>query len=370
MKFDTLKLYNFRNYDSLSLNFAPKLNIIYGKNGSGKTNIVEALYVLALTKSFRTKDDLNLIKKGEISTRLEGKVKTNYFNDYQIIINEQGKKAKINNNSEQKLSNYISNINIVLFQPDDQMLLKLSPSVRRKMLNIEISQLNKDYINYLNDYNRILKQRNFYLRELMINSNASVDYLNILTDKLIDNGIRICEERKKFIDMINENISSIYLNIFKKGDLKVKYISHYLTKNKEEIKKIYDSKLKYDINVGKTNFGIQHDDIDFILDEESIKEWGSIGEQKNAIISFKLSELEIFKRKKGVSPILILDDIFSELDKTKVKNIIKMLDRDIQTFITTTEIERVNKKLAMDAKIFKVTEGKVKEVIKNERNSI
>lgn len=370
MKFDALKIYNFRNYDSLSMSFSPKLNIIYGKNGSGKTNIVEALYVLALTKSFRTKDDLNVIKKGEISTRVEGKVKTNYLNEYQIIINEQGKKAKINNNPEPKLSNYISNINIILFQPDDQMLLKLSPSVRRKMINIEISQLNKDYITYLNDYNRILKQRNFYLRELMINSNASVDYLNILTDKLIDNGIKICEERNKFIEMINENISNIYLNIFKKGDLKVKFQSQYLNKNKEELKKIYDSKLKYDINVGKTNIGIQHDDIDFILDDESIKEWGSIGEQKNAIISFKLSEIEIFKKIKGLAPILILDDIFSELDKTKVKNIIEILDKDIQTFITTTEIERVNKKMLKEAKIFRVTNGKIKEVIKNERNSI
>ena len=147
MKFDLLKVYNFRNYESLSLKFSPKLNIIYGKNGSGKTNVVEALYVLALTKSFRTKDDLNIIKKGEISTRIEAKVITDSVNDYQIIINEDGKKVKINNIQELKLSNYISNINIVLFQPDDQMLLKLAPSVRRKMINIEISQLNKEYIN-------------------------------------------------------------------------------------------------------------------------------------------------------------------------------------------------------------------------------
>lgn len=364
MKFDSLKVTNFRNYEKVSLKFSPYLNIIYGKNGSGKTNIVESLYVLALTKSFRTKDDISLIKQGNVSTKIEGKVKNPKSNNYQVIINSEGKKVKINNIQEYKMSNYISNINIILFQPDDQMLLKLAPSVRRKMLNIEISQLNKDYVNYLNDYNKLLKQRNFYLREMMINNNASIDYLNILTDKLIRIGMIIFEERKKFLQMINENISIIYKEIFQKGNLEVKYQSDYENKTYDELIKMYNSKLKYDINVGKTNVGIQHDDFDLILDGNSIKEWGSVGEQKNAIFSFKLSEIPIFEKIKGTKPILILDDIFSELDKTKVKNIVKILDNNIQTFITTTEIERISKNLVMNAKIFKVLNGEVREVIK------
>lgn len=364
MKFDSLKVTNFRNYEKVSLKFSPYLNIIYGKNGSGKTNIVESLYVLALTKSFRTKDDISLIKQGNVSTKIEGKVKNPKSNNYQVIINSEGKKVKINNIQEYKMSNYISNINIILFQPDDQMLLKLAPSVRRKMLNIEISQLNKDYVNYLNDYNKLLKQRNFYLREMMINNNASIDYLNILTDKLIRIGMIIFEERKKFLQMINENISIIYKEIFQKGNLEVKYQSDYENKTYDELIKMYNSKLKYDINVGKTNVGIQHDDFDLILDGNSIKEWGSVGEQKNAIFSFKLSEIPIFEKIKGTKPILILDDIFSELDKTKVKNIVKILDNNMQTFITTTEIERISKNLVMNAKIFKVLNGEVREVIK------
>lgn len=364
MKFDSLKVTNFRNYEKVSLKFSPYLNIIYGKNGSGKTNIVESLYILALTKSFRTKDDISLIKQGNVSTKIEGKVKNPKSNNYQVIINSEGKKVKINNIQEYKMSNYISNINIILFQPDDQMLLKLAPSVRRKMLNIEISQLNKDYVNYLNDYNKLLKQRNFYLREMMINNNASIDYLNILTDKLIRIGMIIFEERKKFLQMINENISIIYKEIFQKGNLEVKYQSDYENKTYDELIKMYNSKLKYDINVGKTNVGIQHDDFDLILDGNSIKEWGSVGEQKNAIFSFKLSEIPIFEKIKGTKPILILDDIFSELDKTKVKNIVKILDNNMQTFITTTEIERISKNLVMNAKIFKVLNGEVREVIK------
>ena len=345
MKFDSLKVTNFRNYDKVSLKFSPYINIIYGKNGSGKTNIVEALYVLALTRSFRTKDDINLIKKDELSTKIEGKV-------------------KINNIQEYKISNYISNINVILYQPDDQMLLKLAPSVRRKMINIEISQLNKNYINYLNNYNKILKQRNFYLREMMINSNASVDYLNILTDKLIQYGMNIYEERKKFFAMINENISNIYNQITQNGNILVKYESDYDNKTYDDLINMYKAKQKYDINMGKTNIGIQHDDFDFILDGNSIKEWGSVGEQKNAIFAFKLSEIEIFKKIKGSNPILILDDIFSELDKTKVKNIVKILNNNIQTFITTTEIERISKNLVKNAKKFKVINGEIKEIVK------
>lgn len=370
MKFDSLKLNNFRNYESVNLKFNSGLNIIYGKNGSGKTNIVEALYVLGLTKSFRTKEEKNVIKKGEPSTKIEAKVKNKGTDTYQIVINSEGKKVKINNQQESKLSNYISNINIIIFQPEDQMLLKLPPSIRRKMINIEISQINKDYIIYLNNYNRILKQRNFYLREMMINANATKDYLDILTTKLIDYGIKINEERSQFIEYINKYIGEIYKNIFGKGDLKIKYSSDYNNKKKDDLLKMYQNNLKYDINIGKTNSGIQHDDIDFILDGNSIKEWGSIGEQKNAVFSFKLAEISIFKELRNSNPILILDDIFSELDKSKIKNIINILDNNIQTFITTTEIERINKKFARDAKVFRVKDGNIEEVVRNERKSL
>lgn len=364
MKIDSISIINFRNYEKALLTFSDTLNIIYGKNGSGKTNIVEAIYALALTKSFRTGDDKRLITKGKVSTKISGHVMTDDYNDYEVIINTEGKKVKINNNPCQKISDYVSNINVVLFQPDDQMLLKLSPSVRRKMLNIEISQLNKNYLIYLNNYNKILKQRNFYLRELFINSNASKDFLDILTEKLINYGIKIHDEREKYINSINKYISEIYYNIFDSGELKIKYNSDYNKKNIEEIMAMYKKNYNREINFGKTLYGVQHDDIDFILNKNSIKEWGSIGEQKNAILSFKMAELKIIEEEKGMKPILILDDIFSELDKSKVKNIIKILDSDIQTFITTTEIERISKKLVNKAKRFKVKNGQIMEVIK------
>lgn len=362
MTIDSVKLQNFRNYESLELKFSPNINIIYGKNGSGKTNIVEALYVLGMTKSFRTKDDSSIVMKGKKCTKIDGKIISKYKSNYQLILDETGKKAKINKKLCPKLSDYISNINIVLFVPEDQVIFKMPPSSRRRLLDIEISQLDNSYLLLLSNYNRILKQRNFYLREMMINSNMSHDYLDILTNKLVDYGISINEKRKDYIELINNYIGNIYRNIFGYGDLYIKYISVYNNKNKDEMLNLYKSKEKYDINVGKTTLGIQHDDLDFLLNNNSIRDWGSIGEQKNAIFSFKLAEIEIFKSIKNETPILILDDVFSELDKNKVKNIIDILNSDMQTFITTTEIERVNKRLRENAKKFRINNGNVEEV--------
>lgn len=362
MKINSLKIVNFRNYEINTLNFNNSLNIIYGNNGVGKTNLVEAIYALSLTKSFRTNNDKNLIKKGELSTKIEGVVETNTTNDYQVIINKEGKKVKIDNDVISKISDYISNINIVLLEPEEQMIFSTSPSVRRKMLNIEISQLKKDYIIYLNNYNKVLKQRNFYLRELYINGNASRDYLNILTKKLIEYGLKVYEFRLDFINKINEYINKSYHNIFESGELKIKYISDYKNKSDEELYKIYVKNYDKEIILGKTLLGIHHDDIVFLLDNQNISEWGSNGQRKNAIFAFKLSELEVFKEEKGIYPILILDDLFSALDNIKIKNIVKLLDNNIQTFITTTELERIDKTLLSNAKLFNVTYGNIMEV--------
>lgn len=361
MKINSLKIVNFRNYERINLKFNDSLNIIYGNNGVGKTNLVEAIYALALTKSFRTNNDKNLIKKGELSTKIEGVVETNTTNDYQVIINKEGKKVKIDNKVISKISDYISNINIVLLEPEEQTIFSDSPSVRRKLLNIGISQLKNDYVINLNYYNKILKQRNFYLREMYINGNSSMDYLNILTKKLIEYGFKIYKSRLEFIDKINEYISTCYQNIFESGALKIKYVSDYNNKNEDDLFNNYVKNYNKEIILGKTFQGIHHDDIVFMLDNQNIAEWGSNGQRKNAIFAYKLAELEVFKAETGNSPILILDDLFSALDNNKIKNIVKLLNNDIQTFITTTELDRIDEILISNAKIFNVTNGLIME---------
>ena len=160
MQIQELKLLNFRNYERLTLSFASNLNVIYGANGSGKTNLVEAIYVLALTRSFKQINDRNLIRRDTNLTKIEGSVLGNYQNNYKVIITPEGKKVKVDNNKITKISDYISRINIVLFNPNDLKMIKDTPSIRRKYLNIAISQLYVEHLQELNNYNKLIKLRN------------------------------------------------------------------------------------------------------------------------------------------------------------------------------------------------------------------
>lgn len=361
MQILNLKLLNFRNYEKLELHFNSSKNIIIGQNGMGKTNIVEAIYVLALTKSFRGSKDDVVIKNNCDLARIEGTVVNKYKDDYKIIIKSGLKKVKINNNNIDKISDYLSNINIVLFTSEDLKLIKDTPNTRRKLINIELSQFSNDYLKLLTYYNKVLKQRNSYLKTLYINSMASKDYLNILTEQLVEIGLKVCKYRTDFINSLSQYITDNYLKIAGKDSLKLVYKSDFLGKSKDDLLKLYIKEQQKDIVLGKTNIGIHRDDYDFTLDGYSLKDFGSEGEQKNAIISLKMAEIDIFREKKGIIPILILDDLFSELDEQKINNILSFINEDIQTFVTTTELDKVALDLRRGSKIFKVMENQVLE---------
>ncbi len=356
-----LKLLNFRNYEKLELQFNPFKNIIIGKNGMGKTNIVEAIYVLALTKSFRGSKEDVIIKYNTDLARIEGTIKDRYKDTYKVIIKSNEKKVKINNNNIDRISDYISRINIVLFTSEDLKLIKDTPNTRRKLINIELSQFSNDYLKILTMYNKVLKQRNSYLKTLYINGNASKDYLDILTNQLIEIGIKVNKYRADFINNISKYIEDNYKKIAKKDGLRLVYKSDYNDKSKEELLKLYKKELNRDMTLGKTNIGIHRDDYEFYLNDKNLKDYGSEGEQKNAVISLKLAEINIFKEEKDVTPILILDDLFSELDQQKINNILKFISEDIQTFVTTTDLKKVSKKLMDNSKIFKVDNGNILE---------
>lgn len=359
MKISNLKLYNFRNYETLSLDFSNKQNIIIGENGSGKTNIVEAIYVLAITKSFRGTKDSVLIRTEQNEMSIEGTIKDKIRHNYKLNLSDNGKIVKIDNNRIAKLSNYISKINVVLFTPDDTNVINDSPTARRNMVNIEISQLENGYLHLLNEYNKVLKQRNAFLKLMYINKLASPDYLWILTEKLIELGLEISQYRKKFIEDINKYYDKINIEITKKRGLKVSYVSVFKNKTKEELMKKYRNYLDKDIIIGKTNLGIHHDDFVFSLKGHNLKDFGSEGEKKNAIICFKLSLIEIFIKDKGIYPILILDDLFSCLDAKKINNILKKLNKNLQIFITTTDLKNINTKILNNCTVFNIKKEKV-----------
>lgn len=364
MRLESLKLTNFRNYSNLKINLSQNINIFYGKNGVGKTNLVESIYFLALTKSFRVNNDKFMLKDKEEGFSIEGKVVNKSNATYKIVYQNNKKNLYINGTKIKSVSDYISRINVILFNPEDINVIKDSPSERRKLVNIELSKLDKEYLILVANYNKILKLRNAYLKKLAVDGSASKEYLKILTNKMVDFGIEICAKRDEFINDVKAHIKGIYLDIFGYGKLNVSYKSAYKNKTKEEIISTYEKNYQKEILLGKTFFGIQHDDLAFTLDSKSMKEWGSTGQIKNAIISFKLAEVKILEEKYKVKPILILDDLFSELDKEKVDNILKIMNKQLQVFITTTSIKNINMKKFDNYKIYKVE----KEQITEEKN--
>ena len=362
MEITSLKLINFRNFSNLELKFSNNRNIIIGNNGSGKTNIVEGIFVLGLTKSFRTNDDSVLIKENNNLFKIEGNVKNTFINNYKIVYQNPDKIVKINNNKISRLSEYISNINIVLFSLNDLKLIKDTPNTRRKLINLEISQLNNNYIKYLNIYNKIIKQRNNYLKKININ-NVNYDYLNIINNQLVDYGIKIMSIREKYIDDINVKLKEMYKKIGGNIDIKINYYSDYLNKNMNEILEYYKSNLNRDIVLGSTQFGVHKDDFIFITNDIEFKNFASEGQQKSAVIAYKLAELEVFKEKNDSYPILILDDLFSELDINRIEKILNYINFDIQTFITTTDLKKIRKKYLKNTKVFSINNGEVEESI-------
>ena len=361
MKFLNIRLTNFRNYEKLNLDFNPTKNIIIGENGEGKTNIVEALYVLSLSKSFRGSRDDVIIMNGCDQTVIEGTVKDKFKDKYKLVLSKEGKRVYINNNKIDKISDYLSRINIVLFTSEDLKLIKDTPNTRRRLINIELSQYSNEYLKLLSQYNKVLKQRNAFLKMLRFNANSSRSYLDILTDQLIELGMRLHKHRVDFVNNISNYIESNYYRIAKKHDLNLVYKSDFMNKDKESLVKMYKKDLDKDIMQGKTCSGVHHDDYIFELNGKNLKDFGSEGEQKNAIISLKMAEIDIFKNDLNIIPILILDDLFSELDKKKINNILEFISDDIQTFVTTTELTKVDKRLKIGSKIFKIKNGNIKE---------
>lgn len=362
MKITNLKLTNFRNYEKLNLHFSNYKNIIIGNNGLGKTNIVEAIYYLSITKSFRTNNQEVLIKENSDFAVIEAVVLNKIKNKYRVVITKDGKKIKIDNQDITKLSDYISKVNVVLFNREDMKLIKDNPSVHRKLINMDLSGFNNNYLKLLSLYNKILKQRNSYLKIMKTKNLDYDDYLDIITNKLVDIGMQINKIRSNYIDEINLFLNHIFNKSVKKGDLYLKYVSNYNDRSFDDLLKDYKKSFNRDVNYGVTNIGIHLDDYVFELNGKLAKEYLSEGEQKSAVIAFKLSEVKYCINKMNTTPILILDDLFSELDEKKINKIISSLSKSFQIFITTTDIKHLNKKLLTDCTLIKLTDKKV-EVI-------
>lgn len=371
-----IELTNFRNYQHLSTRFYKGINIIYGDNAQGKTNLLESIYVLGITKSHRSFIDNNLIRANEKRAIVSGSINKGGLDiNLSVTIENNKKILKLDNSQIKKVSDYISNMNIIIFYPDDLELLKGSPQVRRKYFNLELSQLYSNYFIILNDYNKLLRMRNEYLKKLNNNLNVDMKYFDILTGYLIDKAIMLIKMRYKYIEKVNAYCGDIYKDIMNLEGFNIKYLPSIDIDIKDDIiskrklKDFYDNHLNYDIRMSSTTFGPHKDDYEFLVENNNLKNYGSQGQQRIAVLCLKLSEIEIFKKYKDSTPILLLDDVFSELSDDKKNNLLKYISKDIQTIITTTELSNLDKKLIKRSKLFKIESGnliKIKEVKDNE----
>ena len=341
----------------MSLGFDKSTNIFYGDNAQGKTDILEAVYLSGTTKSHRGTKDKDMIQFGANESHIETIVEKNGIK-YQIDMHLKKNSPKgiaINKIPIRKASELFGIINIVFFSPEDLNIIKNGPGERRRFIDLELSQLDKVYLNNLSNYNRIVNQRNHLLKEIDYNKGA-LETLDIWDIQLIQYGNKIIERRQKFIEEINKIISNIHKKLTgNREDIKIVYepsngalsFEQALLKNKEK-----------DLRIKSTSVGPHRDDIAFLVSDIDIRKYGSQGQQRTAALSLKLSEIELVKQSIHDTPVLLLDDVLSELDKHRQNYLLDSI-HDIQTLITCTGVDEfVNHRFSIN-KVFHVQNGQV-----------
>ena len=353
MYIDKMKLINFRNYENQEIQFNKNINIIYGDNAQGKTNILEAIFLSSFGKSFRTSKEKELIKFGQDKLRVEanfqkkdrdGKIRIEIGSKKQITVN--GIKIK-------KLSELLGNINIVIFTPEDINILKDGPAGRRRFLDMMIGQLRPNYVHNLNLYMQTLEQRNNYLKQIK-ELNKPQEMLEIWDEKLAEYGEKVYLYRKEFVDKIINIINDIHKKITdEKEELKIEYISN--CSNKNEYLKILNERRKLDIIKGFTTKGVHRDDFVIYINDREVGVYGSQGQNRTVILSLKLSELNVVYDEIGEYPILLLDDFMSELDEKRRKNFLENIE-NTQVIITGTDKVDLS---TIDCSLYNVQKGEI-----------
>ncbi len=353
-----IKLINFRNYTEQELEFSKNVNIIYGDNAQGKTNILEAIFLCALGKSYRAKREKELINFDKENAIIEiDYEKEDRKGTIKLEIN-QNKSFFINGIKQKKISDIIGKINIVMFTPDDINIIKEGPQGRRKFLDVMISGIKPNYLYLISNYLKVLEQRNLYLKQIKLEGKRE-DLLDIWDEKLSELDSKIYEYRKYYIEKINEKIKDIHKIITNCGKdkefekIQINYLAKLDSKGKyfENLR----NNRKWDIIRGTTSIGIHRDDFDIIIDDKVASNFCSQGQQRTAILSLKMSELEIIYDEIGEKPILLLDDFMSELDEKRRKRLLTNINNN-QVIITCTDKINISSE-----KVYKIEKGIAKE---------
>lgn len=356
---ESVELKDYRNYEFLDMNFNEHVNIIYGDNAQGKTNILESIYMCSTSKSHRGSKDREIVRFGEDESHIKLNV-LKHGMKYRIDMHLKKNKTKgiaVNGIPIKKAVELFGIINIVFFSPEDLNIIKEGPAGRRRFIDLELSQLDKIYLNNLSNYNRIINQRNSLLKDIYgSNQQHLLETLDIWDMQLAAYGTKVLERRKEFVRQVNEIISEIHFR---------------LTGGKEQLSLTYESSIgemsmeqalkknrERDLRMKSTSVGPHRDDLCFLSGDLDIRKFGSQGQQRTAALSLKLAEIELVKRIIGDTPILLLDDVLSELDKNRQNYLLDSI-HDIQTVITCTGLDEfVNHRFSIN-KIFHVKSGHV-----------
>ena len=366
MHIEKLSLFNFKNYEGITLNFSEKVNCLVGINGSGKTNLLDAIHYLSLTKSAFNSIDSQNIMFGENAFNIKGSfVKEDKHVEVSCGFQEGVKKVfRIDRKEYDKLSEHVGKFPIVLIAPNDVDVIREGSEVRRKFFDTILCQMDSKYLDNLVKYNQYLKQRNSALKKFGFTGCVDYDLIHTYDVPMLELGKAIFESRNKFI--------KDYFRIFQK---------HYslLSQNKEEVTILYKSEvedqafekkfkagIKKDLALERTSMGVHRDDYKLLIEDNVLKKFGSQGQQKTFLVGLKMAHFEIIKELKGLKPILLLDDIFDKLDSLRIKQLVKMIaDQTFgQIFITDAREERTKeilKELDIDASFYHVDKGTVKE---------
>lgn len=355
----SLELMNFRNYEFLDLKFSEGTNILYGDNAQGKTNVLEAIYLSATTKSHKGSKDRDIIKfdseEAHIRTYLE-KQEIEYKVDVHLRKNKS-KGIAIDGQKIKKAADLLGLLNVVFFSPEDLSIIKNGPAERRRFVDMELCQLDNFYIYNLNHYNKIVNQRNKLLKDMYFKPELK-ETLNIWDSQLVSFGSKIIERRRIFVDQLNEIIYDIHKKL--SGDKEELFIKYEPDVEIDDFARLMKSSQEKDIRLKQTSVGPHRDDFCFMVGNIDIRRFGSQGQQRTAALSLKLSEIELVKKIAKDTPVLLLDDVLSELDSSRQNYLLSSIG-DVQTIITCTGLDEfVNNRFEID-KVFKIVEGTVKE---------
>lgn len=368
MYLESIELKNFRNYEAVSLSFSPSINVLIGENAQGKTNLVESIYFLAMSRSHRSSRDRELIRWDSDFAKVNGQlIKKSHSVPLEIVLSKRGKIAKMNHLEQRKLSDYIGQLNVILFAPEDLSLVKGSPSVRRRFIDMELGQMNKIYLHHLSQYQRVLKQRNQFLKKAKYDRKHDALYLEILTEQLATEGAEVLYHRYHFVKQLTKWAERVQTDISNgKEELRIHYkttsqLSDKMSKEElfNQLQLEYQKSKEQEIDQGTTTIGPHRDDLVFYVNERNIQTYGSQGQQRTTALSVKLAEIELMYEMTGEYPILLLDDVLSELDDSRQTHLLQAIQNKVQTFITTTSLDGVQMDLLENPRIFNVENGEI-----------